>query len=252
MTESTKPSPPQDTAVEGVLLDLGVSDPEHGVEEATSTNNVRFRLSRKLIILSAPSGARAESISSLRAHLLAGHIRDGRRSLAITAPNANCGSTFIAVNLAAAMAQAGVKTLLVDANLTHPTVDNYFVSEQPLTGLTDLLTAPEDDGLGAIQANVIPNLSVLFAGRSTNAPHRLLAGRQFKSLIDDCMRDYELTILDCPSGETPSDARRVAAAARYALVVVRKEHTHMSDIRDLIEEFKADRIRMVGSFMNEF
>jgi protein-tyrosine kinase len=197
-------------------------------------------------------GVRAESIGALRTHLLAQHLRDRRRSLAVCAPAAGVGCTYIAVNLACSMAMAGVKTLLIDANLRAPGVQRLIRPSVTGPGLTDCLTddtAPLGD---AIHDNVLPNLSVLYAGAASDNPQELLAGATFKALVDTCLRDFDLTIIDTSAGNLGADTRRVAAVARYALIVARRDVSFVSDIKLLAGEIETDRAQVIGTFLNDF
>ena len=72
-----------------------------------------YSFSRRIACLSEPAGVAARGYRALQTHLLAGHVRDGRRGLAVCAPTPACGCTSVAVNLAVAFAQAGINTLLL-------------------------------------------------------------------------------------------------------------------------------------------
>jgi protein-tyrosine kinase len=211
-----------------------------------------YRVSRRLICLSDPEGAATDSIRSLRSHLMAGHVRDGRRALAVCAPTSGAGSTFVAANLATAFAQAGVNTLLIDANLHTPGVDAYIRPDVPADGLRQMLSARADGRIDEVRRDVLPNLSVLYAGGPGRASSELIANRRFKELIDDCMRDFEFTIVDTPTEGGTADMRRVAMSVRSALIVARRNLSYQSQIKELATQLSADRIRLIGTFLTDF
>ncbi len=211
-----------------------------------------YHFSRRIVCLSDPDGEGTESIRSLRAHLLAGHVRDGRRSLAICAPTAGVGSTFVAVNLAVAFAQSGLNTLLVDANLDDPGVHVYIQPQTPVIGLARMLTDAEDASMDGVRRDVLPNLSILYAGDRSRRSSELLASRQFKTVLDDCMRDFDLTIIDAPTERGYADTRRVATTARHAMIVARRDKTFLSEVRELADHLTADRVKTVGTFLTDF
>lgn len=211
-----------------------------------------YRFSRKLFLLSDPESPEAESISALRANLLAQHVRNGRRSLAFCAPDSGVGTTYLAVNLAVAFAQAGISTLLIDANMRDPGVQKYIRPAEDPAGLRQCLLAPEQSHMNMVHEDVLQNLSVLYAGGFASNSQELLATRQFKSLIDNCMRDYEMTIVDTPAGISAADGLRIAMVVGYALVVARRNESLVGDLRVLMEGLLADRVRIVGTFLNDF
>lgn len=208
-------------------------------------------LSSDLHILSEPTGIRAESIRVLRTHLSAQHLRDGRRSLAICGPAVGAGCSYVAANLAVALAQTGVKTLLIDANLRQPGLDHFFVPRRALPGLLQCLSDPNVGLRDAILEDVQPDLSLLFAGGESPNAQELVSGVGFKALIDSCVRDYDITIVDSPAANTSADARRIAAVLRYALVVAYRNHSYVKDIRTLVGELTNDRVRVVGTYLND-
>ena len=221
------------------------------VAPADATVATAIDLSSDLHILSEPTGIRAESIRVLRTHLIAQHLRDGRRSLAICSPAPQSGTSYVAANLAAALAQTGVKTLLIDCNLRHSGQQHFFTPRHDVLGLLQCLTDPNLSLRDVILEDVQPSLSLLYAGGKSTRAQELLAGAGFKSLIDSCVRDYDLTIVDTPAANSSADARRIAAVLRYGLVVAYRNHSFVKDIRTLIGELTSDRVRVVGTYLND-
>lgn len=223
---------------------------------APATNNdtdidiaAPLRVATNMQAIVAPNSAAGESLSALRNFLLSQHLHNGRRAIAVCAPNAGSGCTFLATNLALAMAQAGVNTLLIDGNLRDPGVQNVFTTPQPVAGLGDFLTA-EDDQPPFLVSHARPNLSVIYAGQVRGDSSDLLARQKLKLLVNESVRSFDLTIVDCPPAALYGDARRIASLLRYALVVARRDHSYAADIKTLIKELQADGTNVVGTFLN--
>jgi Mrp family chromosome partitioning ATPase len=221
-------------------------------ELAASAQSQKYRFSRRIVSLSEPESDATESIRSLRAHLMAGHVRYGRRSLATCGPNADAGSTLVAVNLAVAFAQAGVNTLLIDANLRAPGVNKFIEPARAPGGLRKMLEDGDTLGADEVRRSVLPNLSILYAGEATRGASELIANRSFKTIIDDCMRDFEFTIVDAPTEHGHSDTRRVAMTLRYAMVIARRDRSYLSQVRELVNHLSTDKVQIVGTFLTEF
>src|ERR1700679_4371963 len=113
-------------------------------------------LHRDIVMNSEPFGVRAEAIRALRTHLLAQHLAGGRRALAVCGPTAGVGVSFVAANLAVALSQVGVNTLLVDANLREPGLERLIRPPGPPVGLAQKLAdnTPYDE---FVDARVMPN-----------------------------------------------------------------------------------------------
>lgn len=204
------------------------------------------------VMIADPDGAAAESVRALRTRIQSQHLRAGRRALAICGPTPEVGCTFIAVNLAIALSQVGIKTLLVDADLRDPSIQTYF--DPPLIGmgLYECLGSALAPVAECTHENVLPNLDVLTAGQPDAAGHELISGDRFSEVIDVCVRDYDMTIVDTPPANACADGLRVSTVTGFSLIVTRKNRTLVSDVRVLIDQLNKERAQAVGTVLNSF
>lgn len=202
------------------------------------------------IMLSDPLGAAAEAIGALRTRIQSQHLQSGRRALAICAPSPDVGCTFVTVNLAVALSQIGIKTLLIDSNLRDPSVQNYFDVTDASGGLRACLSAPSAAAVDFAQENVLPNLDVIFAGPLGPNAQELIAAERFSDFVNECMRDYDMTIMDTPAASRCADSLRISSVAGFSLIVARKNRTMVSDLRALSDQLKRERVTVVGSVLN--
>lgn len=209
-----------------------------------------YGFSPAIVVLSDPSGARTEAVRTLRTHIMAQHIDDGRRGLAVCAASSGVGCTFTAVNLAVALSQVSTKTLLIDGNLRSPGIEKFIRPSQAGPGLRQCLlaTAPIGD---VIHTDVLPNLSVMFAGGPAPDAQELLASDSFNDLIDGCLRDFDITVIDTPSANRCADGRRISTVVGYSLIVARRNHSFVGDITALADQLREGRAQIVGTVMNE-
>lgn len=211
----------------------------------------RYVFSPELVTISDPQCAGAEAMRSLRAHILAQHVHAGRRALAVCAPGAGVGCTFVAANLAVALAQVGIKTLLIDADLRCPGLGELFQCDAPGgTGLGSCLAEPGGRVGDYLEPNVLPNLSLLRAGVACRNAQELLATDWFEEVVNTCLRDHEVTILDTPPANLYADARRVCTVAGYSLIVARRNVSHVADVRTLQAQIISDHGSVIGSVLN--
>jgi capsular exopolysaccharide synthesis family protein len=211
----------------------------------------KYEFSQSLVMLSAPAEATAESVRALRTHIVAQHIDYGRRALTICAPAPGLGCTFIATNLAVALSQIGLKTLLIDANLRAPAIDTYIRPQRDGPGLAQSLEKSDEIWLDSIRSDVIPDLSVMLAGGRVPDPQALLAKYRFETLVDFCLRNFDVTLIDTPPANACSDARLVSKVVRYSLVVARKNRTFVDDMKTLIGQLEADDVKVIGAVFNQ-
>jgi protein-tyrosine kinase len=205
---------------------------------------------KSLVTLSQGSSRTAEAIRALRTHVMARHVSEGHRALAICAPSRGSGCTFVATNLAVALSQIGVNTLLVDADLRTPSIASIFGYKSPKSDLRNVLSSNQNFN-DCVEADVLPSLSVLFSAGSAPNAQELLAGARFKSLIDYCLREYDATIVDTPPANAYSDARRVSTVVGYSLIVAQRDKSHINDIKALAEHLRGDHATVIGTVLNE-
>ncbi|WP_298669337.1 CpsD/CapB family tyrosine-protein kinase [uncultured Sphingomonas sp.] len=210
----------------------------------------RFTLSSSLVALGDPTGVQAESIRVLRAHIVAKHLREGRRSLAMAGPASGGGCSFVTANLAVALAQTGASVLLIDGNMRAPRLDAFFTPREAPFGLSDCLSDHSIGFSDAVQDDVLPRLSLLFAGAPREDASELLSGAEFKSLIESCIRDYDIVLIDTPPANNFADVRRIASVTRYAMIVACRDRSYVRDVRTLIEELESDKSQVIGTYLN--
>ncbi|EDL49325.1 CpsD/CapB family tyrosine-protein kinase [Erythrobacter sp. SD-21] len=227
------------------LEEIGTAD---GLDQAAENS---FEFSSDLVLLSERGSLAAENISLLVSELLSRHVQSARRGLAFCSSSADTGCSYLAANVAVGMAMAGVRTLLIDANFRDPKIDQYIIPNSDSKGLLHCIEN-SDVGLDeAISEDVLPNLSVLHAG-GVAAEAGLLASANARAVFSEALRSYDCTIVDTAPSNQSSDAIRVTNMVRYALVIARKDHTYLNDMKKLIADIRQNRGEVLGTYLNEF
>lgn len=210
------------------------------------------QVSDELVVLSDPASLKAEAIRLLRTQVIAQHIKPGRRALAVVSPIDGVGCSYIAANLAASLSQVGIKTLLIDANMRSPRMDQFFGLDANAPGLSTYLTLQAPRPERVVHANVLPNLSVVTAGPPVPRPQELLSSARFRDGANVLLREYDIAIFDTPPASTSADALTIAAAAGYALMVARRDASYTRDLTMLTNQLASARSAVIGSVLNEF
>ena len=209
-------------------------------------------VSDEIVVISDPSSPRAESLRLLRTQIIAQHVGAGRRAFAVAAAVDGSGATYVAANLAVALSQVGIKTLLVDANLRSPRIENMFGIDPNGPGLSTYLSLQANRPERVVYADVLPNLSVIPAGPPVARPQELLSGSRFRTGVDILLRQYDVAIFDTPATNENADALTVAGLLGYALVVARRDHGYVKDVQTLSQQLAASRATVIGAVLNEY
>lgn len=206
-----------------------------------------YGFASSLVVLHKPQSAEAEAIRGLRTNLLTQHIHAGRRALAVCSAAAGSGCTFTATNLAVALSQIGLNTLLVDAALREPAVARAIRPASAPVGLARRLADDHASFETFVDGRPLPNLSVVYAGEAQGRAQELLAGDRFRAFATWCMRQFDITIVDTPPANRSHDVRQIAPAFGSALLVARRNRTYVRDLKALTEQLTSDGVRVVGA-----
>jgi receptor protein-tyrosine kinase len=180
---------------------------------------------------------------------MSGPVKEGRKVLAITSAAAGDGRTHVAANLAASLAIAGWRVLLVDADLRRPKQHLVFnVPQHP--GLSRLLCgfAPKEVVRAAPD---IANLSLVTAGPVPPDPLDLLSRGEFRAFLEQAINYYDVILIDTPAGSECLDAEIIASTAGSALIIVQKNKTRQRDAQSFVERLEKSGVQTVGTLMNE-
>jgi protein-tyrosine kinase len=198
-----------------------------------------------------PQSEAVEPLRALRSQLiLRWHSDTKRRILAVTSPERGEGRSWLAANLATMFAQLGERTLLIDADMRHPSQHRLFNIDNSV-GLSALLTGRAGR---EIARRIHPQLRlyVLPAGALPPNPQELLARRVFEVVVDHFVSQFSVVIVDTPAISETADAQILAANAGSAIILGRRNHTLQSKLLAAMESLTETGVNVVGSVLNEY
>lgn len=165
----------------------------------------------------------AEALRGVRSALLLSPEGASKRLLAVTSAVPGDGKTTFTANFAITLANAGNKTLLIDADLRRGNIHSYF--EQPIEGgLSEVLEGriPMKE---AVRETGIPNLYFMRSGERPSNPSELLIGASTKNFVRDLRTEFDYVIFDCPPLTAIDDTFSIAAYLDGLFFVVRAGKT---------------------------
>jgi len=160
----------------------------------------------------------AEAYRAVRTQLTFGTRDKEVKTILITSPSPGDGKTTLASNLAIALAQAGHKTLLVDADFRRPQQHKIFAVRDRI-GLSSVLQGKEILDDAAHRTNV-DLLEILPAGPLPQDPSELLNGQELADLLNTLAGRYDYVLIDSPPVRALSDARVLGAMCDATLLVI--------------------------------
>jgi capsular exopolysaccharide synthesis family protein len=190
----------------------------------------------------------AESIRALRTAMLFSSAEEGARVVLVTSTGPHEGKTVISSSLAISLAQAGQRTVIVDADMRRPRMHEALGrSQEP--GLSNVLVG--DTALpDATRVASVNNLWLLSAGHIPPNPAELLGSRKFEMLVGELKRHYDWIIIDAPPVMPVTDAAVLAHLAAGVLFVVGAEMTPRRSAIAAIEQLRGAHAKFFGAVLN--
>lgn len=204
---------------------------------------------RGLQLKSDPMSDVAEGYRTVRTSVYFGTPAGTARTLLITSPAPSEGKSTLASNLAIAMAQAGNRILLLDADFRKPTQHKIFQIERNV-GLSNVLAEQASLREALFQTDV-PGLDVLPCGPIPSNPSEILNSQSFADVLAELSSKYDHVLLDSPPLMPVTDSRILAANCDATLLAVRAEKTGRKAAvytRDVLRSVGA---RLLGVVVND-
>lgn len=196
-----------------------------------------------------PFGPQAEAARQLRTNIHFVDVTAGKHSFMITSSLPGEGKTTTAVNLGLAIADSGLKVLLIDADLRHPNVANALGIEGAV-GLTTLLVGaaePED----VIQQWAGTGLHVLAAGESPPNPSELLGSRAMKDLFEQLSDQFDFILVDSPPVLPVADPLVISQLTGGVVMVVAATETRRRHVAEALRVLKTANVEVGGFVMTK-
>jgi len=209
------------------------------------------KYSDQLITKLAPFSPLAESYRIIRNKIYTDSDVVSKRSIMITSAVPQDGKSLTVANLGIILAEANIKTVIVDADLRGSALHRAFnlPSEH---GLADVLAQPGSNVEDYVKITSVPNLYVLTSGKALSNPSELLGSgsRGMLKVINDLKRFADVVILDCPPASVFSDAISLSNLVDDLIMVVRAGKTKKRDIKMALQNLQNNRADFLGCIFN--
>ena len=192
-------------------------------------------------------GIAGEAMRHLRTNLRYVKVDAPPKSIVVSSANPSEGKSTLAGNLARVLAEAGRKTVIIDADLRRPMQATAF-NRDGKVGLTQVL-AGEVRLHSALQRTDTPGLLLLPAGRIPPNPSELVGSNHMAEIIRELARDYTV-IIDAPPVLPVTDAGLLAAASDGAILVVRVGKTYKDQVSLTAKMVRRGGGEVLGVVMN--
>ena len=192
----------------------------------------------------------AEAYRTIRTAVFFGVPKDEAKTILVTSPAAADGKTTLVSNLGIALAQAGQKTLILDADFRKPMQHKIFEVNHEEIGLSSVLagTSTLEE---AIQPSKIKSLELLTCGPDVPNPSEILNSKSFAKLLEDLSNRYDRVIIDSPPVMPVTDSQILAAVSDITLLVLRAEKSKRKTSQQARDGLMSVGARILGVVVND-
>jgi polysaccharide biosynthesis transport protein len=256
----------------------------------------RFRLPQaergrvELIVQARPHSPEAEAFRAVRTSIMAARSELPSKALLLTSVTPAEGKTMVAANLAVALAQAGRKVLLVDADMRKPRLGKLFhtCDAEPalegsgvgqlkegasLDGAThptdtwqtclEKLARISDEGPGLVQLlrgdasldeathpTAVERLSLIPCPTPAAYPSELLESERLTALITSAKERYDFVLFDSPPLMAVTDAAVLASRVDGVVLVVKSDAIPREQLRQAMAMLADVKATVLGGVLN--
>jgi tyrosine-protein kinase Etk/Wzc len=242
-------------------LTRGVEDPE-AIERETGLaiyasiprSTAEARLARehdfdRVLAVVEPDDPAIESFRSLHTSLQFALVEAPNRIISVVGPAPGVGKSFVSANLAAVLAEAGNRVLVIDADLRKGRLHKYFGGGRE-NGLSELISGTKAVE-AAIRSTVSPNVDFVACGTPPPNPVGLLASERFGAVLSELQSRYDFVVIDTAPVLAVTDAVRVARHSGVNLMVLRAGKHPIREINAALRRFEQGGVQVHGAVLND-
>lgn len=210
---------------------------------------------KKLSVHHGPFSPTVEAYRLVRANLVRTNLRAiGRdrqlKSILISSAGPRDGKSVTSANLAVAMAQSDVRTILVDADMRMPVLHRLFQVPNR-QGLSDLLGRPKLEVSDCLKDTGIQNLQIITSGPIPPNSSGMLASKRMVELVQDLGMIADMVVFDSPPVLALADATVLSEHVDAVVMIVRAGRTRGSTAREAVARLNQVGASLLGAVLNQ-
>lgn len=170
--------------------------------------------------------------------------------LMTTSMNEGAGKTFVGSNLAAMMAFAGKRVLMVDLDIRKASLTRLFGGKRQ-KGVTHYLIGQVERAEELIHpVSGCPGLDIIYSGAIPPNPAELLLSDKLDELIGTVKDRYDLVLLDGVPTGVVADAAIVARLTDLTLFVARAGVLDRRQLPDIEQIYQSGKLKKMAVVLN--
>lgn len=194
-----------------------------------------------------PRSPVAETFRTLRTNLEFASVDQTLKTILVSSPGPGEGKTTVATNLAAAMAQANKRVILLEGDLRRPRVHKAMGMTNQV-GLSEVFRG-QMDIRDVARYSKVKDLAVITSGSLPPNPAELLGSTRMKQILSRLEESASVVIIDSPPFVV-TDSTVLAAKVDGVLLVIEPGKTHAEAAKAMLTQLERAGARVIGVVLN--
>ena len=191
----------------------------------------------------------AEAVRVLRTSIQLSSTSRQSRVIALSSCQPGEGKSTLSTNLAAALAQGGKKTILIDTDMRRPSL-LWRLKLTGMRGLSEFLTGNATAEEIIQQHRSLPNLDLVSSGSTPPLPADLLSSDTMRNFVDSLREKYEYVLFDTPPVLSVTDPLIVSSLADGLVLVTRQGVCTRPMLQRVFEVVSDVNLKLYGFVLN--
>lgn len=172
------------------------------------------------------------------------------RTFSVTSTRPAEGKSTTALSLAATLARAGKKVVLIDGDMRSPSV-HHLGNVKHERGVSNFLSG--DDDLDSMTFNMTDlNMTAMSAGPIPPNAAELLTGSRFPLLLERLLAKFDHVVVDSPPVMGLADAPLIASHVEGVIYAVESRGIRSSLVQTALSRLRKSNAKIFGGILTKF
>lgn len=215
-------------------------------------------MKKEVVAQKDPKSPIAEVFRTLRTNIQFMNSKKELQTLLITSTMPGEGKSWISANLATTFAQAGKRTLLIDADMRQGRIYKIFGSTN-VPGLSNYLSGIDNDGIFSRTSNImkyvkqteIQNLCIMPAGNVPPNPSELLSDDVTIKMLEEYKKHFDFIILDGTPCTLVTDSIIISRIVDTTVIVTAHKSTKKENLIKVKKSIENVGGKIAGVIINK-
>jgi len=200
-------------------------------------------------VVKKPFSSLAESLRAIRTAIHLSNVDQPPKTIMVTSTLPKEGKSTFAASLGRLSAKSGAKTLVIDADLRRPSLEESMPEHEVQYRLEDVL-----QGNAGIEEAIVTDeqsgLHMLMSHGKAPAVAEMLGSQRMKNMLAKLEEQYDLILLDTPPVMGVSDAWTLARTVDSVVFIVRWAETPRETVRSALKQMELLDIKVGGVILS--